>query len=80
MMMGRDLIIYILQNGLENEPVYENGRILGFMNEVEAAVKFNVSMATIRTWIGLKMLDGVLVEDTWYVPTNAKNPMEIESA
>lgn len=79
MMTGRDLIIYILQNGLENEPIYENGRILGFMNEIEAAVKFGVSNATIRTWIGLKMLDAVLVGDTYYIPNNAKNPMAIET-
>ena len=75
-MTGRDLIIYIIQNGLENEPVYEDGKILGFMNELEAAVKFNVSAATIRVWIGLKMLDGVLIGGVWYIPANANNPME----
>ena len=80
MMTGRDLIIYIIQNGLENEPVYEDGKILGFMNELEAAVKFNVSTATIRVWIGLKMLDGVLIGGAWYIPANAKNPMKIETA
>lgn len=79
-MTGRDLIIYIIQNGLENEPVYEDGKILGFMNELEAAVKFNVSAATIRVWIGLKMLDGVLIGGVWYIPGNAKNPMGIETA
>ena len=79
-MTGRDLIIYIIQNGLENEPVYEDGHILGFMNELEAAVKFNVTTATIRVWIGLKMLDGVLIGGVWYIPSNAKNPMEIETA
>lgn len=76
MMTGRDLIIYIIQNGLENEPVYEDGKILGFMNEMEAAVKLNVSAATIRVWIGLKMLDGVLIGGTWYIPANANNPMK----
>lgn len=80
MMTGRDLIIYIIQNGLENEPVYEDGKILGFMNELEAAVKFNVTTATIRVWIGLKMLDGVLIGNVYYVPANAKSPMEIETA
>ena len=80
MMTGRDLIIYIIQNGLENEPVYDDGNILGFMNEMEAAVKFNVSTATVRVWIGLKMLDGVLIGGVWYIPANSKNPMEIETA
>ena len=80
MMTGRDLIIYIIQNGLENEPVYEDGKILGFMNELEAAVKFNVSTSTIRVWIGLKMLDGVLIGNVWYIPANTKSPMEIDTA
>lgn len=80
MMTGRDLIIYIIQNGLENEPVYEDGKILGFMNELEAAVKFNVNTATIRVWIGLKMLDGVLIGGIWYIPANAKNPMNKDTA
>ena len=80
MMTGRDLIIYIIQNGLEDKPVYEDGNILGFMNEMEAAVKFNVSTATVRVWIGLKMLEGVLIGGVWYIPTNAKNPIELEAA
>ena len=79
-MTGRDLIIYIIQNGLEDKPVYEDGNILGFMNEMEAAVKFNVSTSTVRVWIGLKMLDGVLIGGVWYIPANAKNPMAIETA
>ena len=79
-MTGRDLIIYIIQNGLEDKPVYEDGNILGFMNEMEAAVKFNVSAATVRVWVGLKMLDGVLIGGVWYIPANAKNPMVIETA
>lgn len=79
MMTGRDLIIYIIQNGLEDKPVYENGKILGFMNEFEAAVKFGVTVATIRTWIALNMLDGVAIGSVFYIPAHAKNPIEIES-
>ena len=39
-MTGRDLIIYILENNLENEPVYKDGRLLGFLTVTEAAVEF----------------------------------------
>ena len=40
MMTGRDLIMYILNNSLEDEPVYDDGRVLGFISIVEAAAKF----------------------------------------
>lgn len=74
MMTGRDLIIYILQNGLEDEPIYVDGKILGFMNEMEAAIKFGVTTATIHTWVALKQLDGVQVGCMLYIPANAECP------
>lgn len=43
-MTGRDLIIYILKNELEDETV-------SFMTMSEAAVKFHVGIETIRVWI-----------------------------
>lgn len=47
-MTGRDLILYILTNGLEDKPIYEDGKILGFLTATEAAEKFNVGLATIK--------------------------------
>ena len=35
-MTGRELILYILSNGLENEPVFKDGKFIGFMTEEEA--------------------------------------------
>lgn len=49
-MTGRELILHILQNNLENEVVVKNGLFIGLLNEKEAAVKFNVGIATIRVW------------------------------
>lgn len=71
-MTGRDLIIYILSNGLEDEPCFKDGKILGFMSESEAAVKFSVGVDTIKTWYQLGLLDGVKIGETIYVPINAK--------
>lgn len=79
MMTGRDLIVYILKNGLENEPIYEDGKILGFMNVEEAAVKFNVSTPTIHAWAKLGMLDSVAIGKALYIPANAECPMEIQN-
>ena len=74
-MTGRDLIIYILQNNLEDKQVFDNGVFLGFMNEMEAAIKFEVGIATIRTWYELYMLEGINIGGTLYIPANAKSPV-----
>lgn len=50
-MTGRDLIIYILENKLENEPVYKDGKLLGFMTIEEAALEFKVGFETVKTWV-----------------------------
>lgn len=75
-MTGRDLIIYIIENHLEDQPIYENGNILGFMSIYEAAVKFEVGIGTIIAWVQNSSLDGVKVGNDWYIPVNAKNPCE----
>ena len=71
-MTGRELIIYILENHLENEQVFEDGRLLGFMTVQEAAVKFGVGIACIEYWFMTDMLPGFKIGDTIYIPVNAK--------
>ena len=70
-MTGRELIIYILTNGLEDEPIYEDGRILGFITAAEAAEKFNVGLATIKVWVNEGTLNGIRIGDELYIPANA---------
>lgn len=70
-MNGRDLIIYILSNNLENKPVYENGKFLGLLTAEEAAIKFNVGTATIKAWFDFGMLDGVKLNDKIYIFPNS---------
>ena len=76
MMTGRDLIIYILQNHLEDEPVFDDGIFLGFMTAMEAAVKFNVGVATVRVWVNDGSLPGIRIGETIYIPANAVRPNE----
>lgn len=71
-MTGRDLIIYILQNGLEDEPVYKDGSVLGFMTIAEAASKFKVGTATVQLWCRCGALDSVLIGNQTYIPINAQ--------
>lgn len=73
-MTGRDLIIYILANGLEDEPVFKDGKVVGLMTIDEAATKFNVGPATIYTWITQNWMEAVVVGGLVYIPVTAKSP------
>lgn len=76
-MTGRELIIYILQNGLEDKPLFENGTFLGYMTAKEAAIKFGVGPETVCVWIAQGKLDGLRINDEVCIPANSKNPMEV---
>ena len=78
-MTGRDLIIYILENGLENEPVFKNGKFIGFVTADEVALKTNVGLATVHAWIHQDRLDSVLIKDGIYIPANFKSPLDVVS-
>ena len=69
-MTGRDLILYILKNGLENEPVFKDGKFIGIMTVEEVASKMSVGTATVHTLIHMKRLEGVLVRQGLYIPAD----------
>jgi excisionase family DNA binding protein len=71
-MNGRDLILYILENNLENEPVFQNGKLLGFMSINEYAVKTNVGAATVCAWVAEKRIPSIRIGDTLFIPANCK--------
>lgn len=73
-MTGKELILYILQNNLENTIVLEDGLFTGFMTEGEAAVKFNVGVATIRAWYQCRRLDGTKIGDSLYFRKDIADP------
>lgn len=65
-MTGRDLIIYILEHNLENEVVYENGKIPGLMSISEAATTLGVGIATIGALIEMDKIGYVeFINDTY---------------
>ena len=76
-MTGRDLIVYILENHLEDEPIIKDGKFIGFMTVAEAAEKFGVGSATIQAWVFTKQLDSARVVGSLCIPANATNPMEV---
>ena len=73
-MTGKELIMYILQNDLENEVVIKNGVFIWLMSEEEAAVKFDVGLATIRAWYMCGMLSGIKFGDGLYFLRNSRDP------
>lgn len=73
-MTGRDLIIYILQNNLEDAPVFKDGKLLGFMTVEEAAVKYEVGVATVKLWFRLGMLPAIIIGEEIYIPADTNKP------
>lgn len=72
MIKGRDLIIYILSHGLEDDPVFENGRFVGFLTEGEAAAKMDVGIATVRTLVDNGLLESVHIKEGNYIWEDSK--------
>lgn len=73
-MTGRELIVYILENDLEDEPVIKDGVLLGFMTSSEAAEKFNVGTATINVWLDRGILEGYELRDIIVIPKKLREP------
>lgn len=75
-MTGRELIVYILENHLEDEVIFKDGKIPGFLTKTEAALKFDVGIYTIRTWFELGALDGIKLGDEIYISATATPKIE----
>lgn len=75
-MTGRDLIIYILKNNLENEPVFKDGKLLGFKTVSEVAIENNVGKLTVDLWISLGMIPSIHLDEAVLVPSYYLAPLE----
>ena len=71
-MTGRDLIVYILENKLEDERVFSNGTFLGFITPNEFASKKGVGVATVFTWIFRGQLEHVKIGSLYLIPANCE--------
>ena len=67
-MTYRELIIYVLENGLENEEVFQNGKIPGFMTIEEYALAYDVGISTVKAWISLGRIKTIKLGNVVYVP------------
>lgn len=67
-MTGRELIVYILTNHLEDKPIIEDGKLVGFITIEEYAAKMGMGVATANAMIMLETLEHVTIGDTVYIP------------
>ena len=76
-MTGRDLIVYISQNHLEDEPIFKNGTFIGFMTVEEAAAQCDVGAATIYAWAYLGKIPYVKIGVHIFIPCNFEKPLDM---
>ena len=74
-MTGRELIIFIMENGLEDSKLFEDATPgAGFHSLIDAAHKFDVGESTIKVWCERNLIPSIKIGDTYYVPKSAKRP------
>ena len=69
-MTGRDLIIYILENNLEDEQIFKDGKFLGYLTIEEMALKYKVGIETVKLWYELGFISGIKIGEEIYFPVN----------
>lgn len=80
-MTGKEYILYILENNLENESIFrEDGTLRGFISDMDAAVKFGVGRMTIAVWVNDGKIPGVRINDILMIPETAKDPRCMEES
>lgn len=72
-MTGRELIIYILKNNLEDTEVFTEGFSPLFITLEEAAKQCGYGPATIKALIDLKKIKGIKYENAYYVLADQLN-------
>lgn len=74
-MTGRDLIIYILSNDLEDAPILDNGTILmenlGFIPIDKVALEMGVGFSTVIAWMREGIIRGYNVNNALYIDANS---------
>lgn len=73
-MTGRDLIIFILENHLEDVECITDNKIPGFMTAQEAAFKWGCGPHTVMALIEMKKIPNVKIGGVFYIREDAENP------
>ncbi len=75
-MTGRELIIFIVTNHLEDEYIIENGVFPGFITVEEAAVMWHTGRAIIKGLYKRNKVKGLVVDGEIYIYKNQSNPFK----
>lgn len=70
-MTYRELIIHVLANGLEDEEVFKDGKLTGFMTVEEAAVKLGIGVAAVHAMMDMKHLSYIEIEKCCLLPIHS---------
>ena len=65
-MTGRDIIIYILQNHLEDTEILTDSNHM-FLTVEEAAVKYGTGISTVKAMIDQNVLKGMKIGETYLI-------------
>lgn len=65
-MTGRDIIIYILQNHLEDTEILTDSNHM-FLTVEEAAVKYGTGIATVKAMIDQNVLKGMKIGEAYLI-------------
>lgn len=60
-MTGKDLIVYILENNLMDEPVFKDGTLIGYIPIGKAAEEMHMGIASMKALLSMYEVDCVTV-------------------
>lgn len=66
-MTGRDLILYILENKLEDKPINDICCLRNFITVKQAAARYNVGEETVKTWFAMGVIGGIQMGNAIYI-------------
>ena len=66
-MTGRELIIFILVHHLEDEVLFEDGKMPGYLTVEEAAIKIGTGVETVKALYKRGALKGFKLGDTIFI-------------
>ena len=72
-MTGRELIVHILENGLEDVSMFETAFYQSFPTVKSVAVAFNVGIATVEAWVQNDCLDSFEFDGVEYITPSSLN-------
>lgn len=70
-MTGRELIVYILENHLEDEPVIKDGKLIGFASVSQIAVMKEIGIASVYALMKEGKIPFQMIDNTIQIPLNS---------